>query len=42
MTGLKKSLLGMAASIAMLSGVNPAHALDEITVAYFLEWPIGK
>lgn len=35
---IKKTLLGAAASIAMLAGAQASHA--DITVAYFLEWPM--
>lgn len=33
-------LTGAAATLALLAGVQSAQALDEITVAYFLEWPM--
>ncbi|HQY44344.1 MAG TPA: ABC transporter substrate-binding protein [Paracoccaceae bacterium] len=33
-------LAGAVASLALLAGGQAAHALDEITVAYFLEWPM--
>ena len=33
-------LAGAVASLALLAGIQPAQALDEITVAYFLEWPM--
>jgi taurine transport system substrate-binding protein len=36
---LRKTLLAAVAAPALLSGL-PAWALDEITVAYFLEWPM--
>ena len=36
---LKTTLMGAAASTAMLLGAQAAMA-DEITVAYFLEWPM--
>ena len=29
-----------AAAVAVTGGANSAHALDELTVAYFLEWPM--
>lgn len=35
---LTAASLALAGSTALLTSV-PAHALDEITVAYFLEWP---
>ena len=38
----KRNLIGAVAGVAMLSGAGTAIAdghLDEITVAYFLEWP---
>lgn len=37
---VKKVLMGVAASAAILTGANTAIAADEITVAYFLEWPM--
>jgi taurine transport system substrate-binding protein len=38
---MKRSrLTGAVAAIALLSGTQAAFALDEITVAYFLEWPM--
>ena len=36
---LKSTLMGAAASTVMLLGAQAAMA-DEITVAYFLEWPM--
>ncbi len=33
-------LTGAVASLALLAGVQAAQALEEITVAYFLEWPM--
>jgi taurine transport system substrate-binding protein len=39
MMSLRKLLLGAATGAALLSG-GPAMALDEITVGYFLEWPM--
>lgn len=33
-------LTGAVASLALLAGAQTAQALDEITVAYFLEWPM--
>ena len=35
----KSKLMGAVASVAMLAGAAPAMA-DELTVAYFLEWPM--
>lgn len=37
---LKKTLLGATAAIGLLTGAQSALAADEITVAYFLEWPM--
>ena len=37
---LKTKLAGAAAGLALMAGALPASALDEITVAYFLEWPM--
>lgn len=37
---MKKILLGAVASAAMMTGATSAFALDEITVGYFLEWPM--
>ena len=37
---MKKMLLGAVASAAMMTGATSAFALDEITVGYFLEWPM--
>ncbi len=37
---LRKTLLGAVAGAALLAGPNAAMALDEVTVAYFLEWPM--
>ncbi len=37
---LRKTLMGAVAGAALLSGTGAALALDEITVAYFLEWPM--
>ncbi|MEM9793804.1 MAG: ABC transporter substrate-binding protein [Pseudomonadota bacterium] len=37
---IKSKLMGAAAGFAMLTGANAAYAMDEITVAYFLEWPM--
>lgn len=36
----RKTLMSAAAGAALLAGPNAAFALDEITVAYFLEWPM--
>lgn len=37
---LKSCLMGAAAGLALLSGTQAAQAEGEITVAYFLEWPM--
>ncbi|MBX2856846.1 MAG: ABC transporter substrate-binding protein [Rhodobacteraceae bacterium] len=37
---LKSKLSLAAAGLAMMVGAQPASAADEITVAYFLEWPM--
>ena len=37
---LRKTLMGAVAGAALLAGSNAAMALEEITVAYFLEWPM--
>ena len=37
---MKKQLLNACAAITMICGVQAANAADEITVAYFLEWPM--
>ncbi|MGJ8546366.1 MAG: taurine ABC transporter substrate-binding protein [Sulfitobacter sp.] len=37
---LKSKLLGAVASVAMLSGAQAAFAEGELTVGYFLEWPM--
>lgn len=37
---IRNILLGAAAAAALFSGPRAAFALDEITVAYFLEWPM--
>ncbi len=39
MKTLKTMVAALAASTAMLVATAPAQALDELTVAYFLEWP---
>jgi taurine transport system substrate-binding protein len=36
----RKILLGTAAGLAMLASAPSAFALDDLTVAYFLEWPM--
>lgn len=36
----RKTLMGAAAAMALLANAQAAFALDEITVAYFLEWPM--
>lgn len=36
----KTKLRGAVAGLALLAGTGGAYALDEITVAYFLEWPM--
>lgn len=37
---VRTTLIGATAGLALLSGTNAAFALDEVTVAYFLEWPM--
>ncbi|MCF8487083.1 MAG: ABC transporter substrate-binding protein [Rhodobacteraceae bacterium] len=37
---LRKTLMGAVAGAALLAGSGAAMAMDEITVAYFLEWPM--
>ena len=37
---IKKALASTAAAAVMAVSVTPAKAVDEITVAYFLEWPM--
>ena len=39
MKTLKTMVAALAASTAVLAATMPANALDELTVAYFLEWP---
>ena len=39
MKTLKTMVAALAASSAMFVATAPANALDELTVAYFLEWP---
>ena len=36
---IKSMLMGAAAGVAMVAGSTAANAMDELTVAYFLEWP---
>jgi len=36
----RRTLMGAAAALALLAQAPAAQALDEITVAYFLEWPM--
>ena len=36
----RKTLMATAAAMALLTNAQAAFALDEITVAYFLEWPM--
>ena len=36
----RRTLMGAAAALALLANAQAAAALDEITVAYFLEWPM--
>ena len=36
----RKILTSAAATIALLAGTTSARAMDEVTVAYFLEWPM--
>lgn len=37
---LRKTLMSAVAGTALLAGSGTAFALDELTVAYFLEWPM--
>lgn len=37
---LRKTLMSAVAGAALLSGTGAAMAMDEITVGYFLEWPM--
>ena len=37
---LQKTLMSAVAGAALLSGTGAAMAMDEITVGYFLEWPM--
>lgn len=37
---MKARLMSAVAGVVMLSGANAAQAMDEITVGYFLEWPM--
>ncbi|MDK3074064.1 ABC transporter substrate-binding protein [Sedimentitalea sp. JM2-8] len=36
----KSRLMGAVAGVAMLAGAQSAFAADEVTVGYFLEWPM--
>lgn len=36
----RKTLTSAAATVALLAGTTSAMALDEVTVAYFMEWPM--
>ena len=37
---IKSKLLGTLAALSVISGVQVSHAAEELTVAYFLEWPM--
>ncbi|MES0880866.1 ABC transporter substrate-binding protein [Roseibium sp. SCP14] len=37
---IKSKLLGTLAALSFMSGVQASNAADELTVAYFLEWPM--
>ena len=37
---MKKLLAALIAGASIMLSMQPAKALDEITVAYFLEWPM--
>ena len=37
---VKRKLMGAVAGLAVMTSAQAALALDEITVAYFLEWPM--
>ena len=37
---LKNKLMGAVAGLALVAGVQSASAMEEITVGYFLEWPM--
>ena len=37
---MRKTLMSAVAGAALISGTTSAMALDELTVAYFLEWPM--
>lgn len=37
---IRKGLTAATAALALFAGASAAQALDEITVAYFLEWPM--
>jgi taurine transport system substrate-binding protein len=36
----RSMLKGAVAGLALLSGAQAAYAMDEVTVAYFMEWPM--
>ncbi|NCM97920.1 MAG: taurine ABC transporter substrate-binding protein, partial [Rhodobacterales bacterium] len=36
----RNALLSAVAGLALLTGSQAAQALDELTVAYFMEWPM--
>ena len=36
----RKTLMSAVAGAALLAGSGAAMAMDELTVAYFLEWPM--
>ena len=38
----KLTVLAAAAAMSVAGGIQAANALDEITVAYFLEWPTAN
>lgn len=40
MMSFRKTLTSAAATAALLAGTTSAWALDELTVAYFMEWPM--
>lgn len=40
MTTMKKFLMGAAAGLAVMAGTGAMAQTDEITVGYFLEWPM--
>ena len=37
---IKRSLYGATAALTLIAGAGPALAQEEITVGYFLEWPM--